>query len=512
MARMAQRPSERLCLGPQDLLCSGLVALCAAALYLCFLSKSYVFEGLARAMPIDVGRLRELFNGNYLLYGFVGRCFHGLMWGLGFSDLAVISLQRMDALIGAGGLSLYWLTLRLMGADRFLATAWSAVLGLSLGYWIWSTEAENYIFSTFLLNANFLALVYHARGGRIPPVALGALHALAVLGHIVNVLFGFVTASFLLSADGRSRRPLLRYAAALVIGVAAAYGLSLALIVRPASLGEAVRWFLGSAGTSEGLHWHGVYSLSGLRQWTAMTLNILISFRSEGLSSSGLSFLEIALWGAKLILALAAVALVCKARQLTELHRAVARACCVWLAAYALVFTHWEPYTMVYRVSDLVPIVTLLFLGAESSGAPPAWRRGGAALLAVLLGAGNFALEIHPRSLAANNPHLGRMEFLKAHTSEGDWIAGDGGADELYIPYFAQRRPLVIGRYRQRPEELAHLIGALLAGDQAVHVTSRVLADEFWGGYFRRYELKRLARDRNGFEFYRLGPYAANAP
>src|SRR5262249_31991035 len=95
----------------RERLVQALLFVAAFSLYLSFLSKSYVFEGLARAMPIELGRFRSLFNGNYVLYGFVGWCFHNLLRLFGAEPLAVHSLQIMDALFGAAGL---WIFFRIL--------------------------------------------------------------------------------------------------------------------------------------------------------------------------------------------------------------------------------------------------------------------------------------------------------------------------------------------------------------------------------------------------------------
>src|SRR5579859_3061416 len=132
-----------------------------AVLYLSLLSKSYVFEGLARAMPVELDRFRNLFDGNYILYGFVGWTFHRLI-SVFAEIMAVTSLQIFDALIGAAGVWLFFRTLRKIGLDFTIALIGAAALGSTLGYWRWSTDAEDYIFSTFLLLVGFYFLVGYA--------------------------------------------------------------------------------------------------------------------------------------------------------------------------------------------------------------------------------------------------------------------------------------------------------------------------------------------------------------
>lgn len=504
MSRRAGAP-----LDPRDLLCSALLFAAAAALYLGFLTQDFVFEGLARAMPIEVGRFKELFNGNYLLYGFLGNCFHLLLGSLGFRHLAVLSLQIMDSFIGALGVALFFRILRILGAGRFSAVVWAAVLGACLGFWSWSTDAQNYIFSALLLEINFLLLLSYAAGRRIHPAALGACHALAIFGHIVNGLFGLVGIAVLVQVHGRGwRKPVLQYALASAAATLAGYGAVLAFIVRPASFDALRQWFLGSLAPSGRLYWHGgFYSSRSLWTWLKMTLNIFVSYAPVYTRPPAWGWAGALLWGARLVLAGLVLKLVWDARRLEGLRRIAAWGCAAWLCAYALVFTSWEPGTMVYRVGDLVPLVLLLFLGAEARG--PSLAAGAAAVLfAVLLGAGNFAAEIYPRSFASNSPTLSRMAFIKAHTVEGDWVAGDQN-DELNIPYFSERRPLVMGRFEREPEAFRRFLKGLLASGQSVYLTSRVLAKPFWRDYFREARLVLKAKDQDGFELYRLASLTA---
>src|SRR5262245_39816153 len=92
----------------RDRFYAGALALIAWGFYAGFLSTAYGFEGLIRAMPIDTGRWVHLLPGNYLLYGPLGLIFHTLLHGLGVIQPAVVSLQWMDALLGAAGVLLFY--------------------------------------------------------------------------------------------------------------------------------------------------------------------------------------------------------------------------------------------------------------------------------------------------------------------------------------------------------------------------------------------------------------------
>jgi hypothetical protein len=189
-------------------------------------------------------------------------------------------------------------------------------------------------------------------------------------------------------------------------------------------------------------------------------------------------------------LLVAAAGAVAGLRRLRGVRRDAAVAAGLWLLGYAVVFTRWEPYTMVYRVTDLAPLVLLLSL---------AWPQAAGAVLAVLLALANGPGAIF-RADAANNPRLARMEFIRSATQEGDWVAGEGG-DELYIPYFAQRRPLLLGRRR---EDLEPAVAELLAAGQRVYLPAAVVQDPYWGPRLRAWRLEKTASDGKGGELYRV--------
>jgi hypothetical protein len=461
-----------------DLAWAAGLFLAGAALYLSFLSKVYVFEGLARAMPIELGEWKRLLNGNYLAYGVMGAAFHHLLGLFGLAPLAVVSLQALDALLGGAGLALHFAVQRALGASRPAAAAWAAALAVTLGWWTWSAEAENYVFSAVLVHALFLGLALRLAGRKVPAWALGALHALAMTGHIVNGVMGLacVYALWTTTEPRRRAKELGVYILTGGLCIGAAYGLALA-VVRPES---AARWFLGSAATSEGLNTRDVWTLANLGVW---------------LGTSGRAVAADP-WGpAVAVLALAA-AFGLSAQK--GLRRAAAIAAGLQLLAYALVFTRWEPYTGVYRVPDLPAFILLLSLAV-----PARWSAPSGAALAALLAAANLGAA-SARADAGQNPRLARMEALKAASREGDWAAGEGG-DELYIPYFAQRRPLVLGRFRGRPEAVRKAAADIAAHGQSLYLFRDTVKDPFWAPHWAELELEAVVSDGEGPLLYRAG-------
>ncbi len=282
-----------------------------------------------------------------------------------------------------------------------------------------------------------------------------------------------------------------------------AYGSVIAFVRKPGSWSEAFEWFKGSASANTA----GPWSAAKFGEWLKMSAHIVGSFFPPYNNPPAWALSRYLLLVAWILMGVFVFFLLRHFRELYRKHPGVVGACTVWLVAYACVFTRWEPGTMVYRVSDLVPIVTLLFIVYRDIGQErPVWR-GAAVALAVCLALGNLGAEIYPRSFASNNPHLERMAFLKANTSENDWITGDSRQDEIYIPYFAQRRPIVIQRYVRQPGLLIGFLNTLLSHGQTVIVTSRVLDDPFWKDFFRRYQLAPKARDPHGFVLYQVRRY-----
>jgi hypothetical protein len=489
----------------QDRWISGGLTLSALGLYLGFLSQAYVFEGLIRAMPIDAGRWGHLFPGNYLLYGPLGLIFHTVLSALGLQQPAVISLQIMDALIGALGVGLFYRLLRRLNGSTAESTAGALLLGVSLGYWLWSTDAEDYILSTVLLLTQFYYLIRSRSDKRIDAVLLGGLEGLAILGHIVNVIFMPVALFFFWKTQGRNwTRPMRRYLAAALIVAGGAYAAVIAWIRRPMSLQETLQWFEGSAGRGNAMTIGGAWTFAKFWEWLHMSLHIFGSFQPAYEHPAPFALLRYLLPLAWILLAGFAILLLIRWKAVYRADPAVAGGGLIWLGVYALMFTRWEPYTMVYRVSDLVPAWILLFLAYRSIPAYHKVAKSAAVIGLFALGLGNLSAEIYPRALTMNNPNLARMDFLKANTAEDDWITGDSRQDEIYIPYFAGRRPIVIQRYAGQWDLLEDQINQLLLHDQAVFVTSRVLHTGSWTEFFKRYHLELRARDDQGFELYRL--------
>jgi len=84
-----------------------LVTLAGLALYLPFLASQYDTNGVVEALAVESG---QLFHKNHLLYRVIGYAvYRGLQFG-GYSGRAIVVLQTMNAICGAVGIGLAYLT------------------------------------------------------------------------------------------------------------------------------------------------------------------------------------------------------------------------------------------------------------------------------------------------------------------------------------------------------------------------------------------------------------------
>jgi hypothetical protein len=339
------------------------------------------------------------------------------------------------------------------------------------------------------LQVNFLCLLVYLKTNRISPVFLGIMQALAVFGHLVNGLFGVVALWFFIAKDKKNGlRAFGLYALTAGMVIAAAFGTALT-VIKPASGHEAWLWLLGSAGGPQGLAWHGSWwTREGIRAWLQMSVRILGSLQDQRFAlPPELHLAGVFLTAASLFLGILLGFGMAYARDIVPRHKTVMGACLLWLGLYAVVFSSWEPYTMVYRVSDLIPFLILMALISREL-----WRgvgHGLALALAITLGLGNFGAEIYPRSFWTNNASWRTMQMFQTATEPNAWIAGNEGSDNIYIAYFAQRRPLVLDAYRDRPDELVQLLTRIARAHEPIYVESGMLDQPFWQAFFRGYTL-----------------------
>ncbi len=473
------RPGAPRSAEPRDVL-PATAGVAAALLYLAWPSFYYNFDGVACAIAVDLGDLAHLAHGNHVLYGLAGLAFQSLWRALGYRGPSLLALQALSALLGGVGVAVFCSLLLRLRVPRLLAAACAAGLALSQAYWFWSLEAQVYP-----LGLVFAALAWRAACAEKPdPFAVGAWQGLAVLGHVGHAMLA-APLLYLLAREGRARRAWPRYVAAAAVVTAAGYAFAALVCVKPHSSEELRAWLLGSAALTldKSVRWYGGYSWTDLREWLRMTPRLFADF--SGLSGAAFA-------GALVLDALALGACAAGARAAKGSRRAVALSALLWLVSYALLFVSWQPYTVVYRISDLLPLWLLLAFGLEALGraALPAAVAGAAAL-----GAFNGKTAIAPHADPKSNAALQEAAFVAESTPQDAWIVVTG-LGQVYVPYFAHRRPLNTKYFEGKPEELARRLDALASAKEPVFVTQATLdkgAEYGWDASLRAYGLAPAA-------------------
>lgn len=429
----------------------------ALLLYVWFPAARYNFDGVACAMAVDLGNPRYWVHGNHVAYAALGAGLHGLLGLLGYSGPAIVSLQLFSSLLGAIGVAGLCAMLLNLGFAPPLAVAASAGLAVSRAWWVWSLESQVYPLGAACLVWAAAELMR----SKPRPALAGALHAGAILGHVGHAMF--TPAAWACLPDARSRRS---YAAGLAGTGAAGYLIAILGFYRPTGLGDLRTWLLGSAAlpADRSFHWQGGYTLRHLQDWLQAKLEL-----ASGDMLVGAVIWGVALWGAA---------------QAWKSRPKVARLAALWLAGYAALYSNWQPYIVQYHYSDVPLLWLLLACAAEAAGKgdaklPGFARAGAVAASAVFLAIWNWAGEIRPAAEPANNADLQRSLWIGRETPEDAWIVVEA-IEQVYVPYFAHRKPLNL-RYYPDAEALKAKARGMKAAGEKLYAVPQVLPA--WAGF-----------------------------
>ena len=455
---------------------------------LCWRSHYFNFDGVACAIAVELSDFKHLVHGNHLAYGVLAWLFDRVLRLCGYGGDALWSLQILDGLLGAAGAAVFASLLRRSGRSEREAVLGAAALAVSQAWWFWSLEAQVY-----MLGALFAALAAREALADEPrPALVGLWEAGAALGHVGHLMAAPALLWLLMK---RRRSALGPFAAALALTLAAAYAAACVLAVRPLGLEDLRLWLLGSAALSadRSFGWHAAAPAQALAQWARMTPRIFCEF--VGLPGA-IKALGVALAG--LPLAAAAVGARRGGRP--------ARFWLLWLAGYAALYLTWEPDMVVYRISDLLGLWALALAGLDAL--PARARAGALAAWVAAAGAFNWATQILPHADPDANPDYVSARWLAARAPEDAWVIVEG-RDQVYVPYFAHRRPLNL-RYLADDAALDEKLDALAALGETVLVTDRTVDESGRRAAFERYGLEPLAAG-DGQALYRVRRSASRA-
>ncbi len=421
-------------------------------LYLAFPSNHHNFDGVACAIAVELADYKHLLHGNHLAYGFIGYLFHGALSLIGLKLSALWALQLLDSLLGAAGAGLFHHILARRGFPQRIASLSALGLALSFGYWMSALEAQVYMLGAFCLIALLGELLEDKP--RVRRVAL--LHAAAMLAHGANALAAPAAAYALLrSRSGKpGRAAVLRYfliAAAVVVAAYLAAGI---LFVKPTDLQELKIWLGGSAmlNPDREFVWHGGAFWANNFNWLRYSLKVVSPAYVLGSAVWAAAFWT--LW-----------------KKRTQ-ERALVHTAVLWIVPFALFFSRWESMTLHFRVNDLIPL-WLLAAVAIKSASRRRFALPACGLFIALLAAGNLGGGILALSDASTNRALQEAKWIKANTPQNAWVAAHG-IEEVYVPYFAHRKPLIL-RFTGAGAALTGRIWNILSAGDPVFVTSRRL-------------------------------------
>ncbi len=472
-------------------------AAAAALLYLGAPSAWFNFDGVACAIAVELGDCARLTHGNHLAYGVVGWGFYELWRMLGYQGHALLTLQAGDSLLGGAAVGVFVSLLRRLGLPVGTGLAAGAALAVSYAWWLWSLEAQVYMFGALFM----LLAVRECLAEKPRPIRVGFWQALAVLGHVGHLMLAVAVLDRLYAASKPGfRRSAASYAAGLALPVTLAYAAAAALCVRPSSFHGWRVWLLGSAALNldQSFGWIGGWSWTNLGVWLNMTFRIFSD--PDGLSGGC----------AAMARALGIVAVAGAVFGAARAEKSLRRFVLLWLAGYAVLYSTWQPQTMVYRITDLAP---LWLLTAAGLGSPwpalrqnPRWARTATAWLGIWAAAAlafNGKYLIGPKTDLAANQDYRDAVWLGSQTPEQAWIAVLG-VEQVYVPYFAVRRPLNIRYYAGAELALTARLAALDSEGLPVFITSRTLESEGWEGFFRGHGIAPAAESPRGTILYRV--------
>ncbi len=427
--------------------------------YLFTLSDHYSPDSMAFALLVtkDEGGQPLFFQAEHLFYPAIGWVWYRIWHLFGYNEGALRPLQVLNALFGAGGAALFFLTLRhLLGKTRngtFISLTVALGLAFSYGYWYHSTGAEDQIIANaFVLASFFVLAIMWTREKSAPYLALvlGMTSGLAILFHATHVLFipALIYGIWLV----RSRwRDVLCWAIPLVLLVGISYLLIGSLAHDLHSLADYRHWVLSAP--SKGIWgqlglsnlWQGVKTLAG----SAIYLEGGPNLRSLlGGTLEWRNLLDVALFVAIASGIIGSLAYSIRYRQQLA-HPSLFTLSILWAVPYALFNIYWAPEDVQFWSTTLPPLALLLSLVLlHFSHRFEAFRS--AVKVLCIFGVGalfalNLALATIPNADLSTNKGYAKAMCLRDHTEPIDLIITPGWDwAGSYVPYFAQREVLSV--------------------------------------------------------------------
>jgi cadmium resistance protein CadD (predicted permease) len=427
----------------------GLLAfLLPLTLFLGVPSAMWNFDGVACAAALELGQPAYFFHANHLLYGFFGFLFWKWIGAPLGMVRALPALQLFTSLLSAAGLvGLYRLCASIL-QNRLTALGLTLSLAVTAAFWVWSVEAQ--VYPLGFLALAWAAFVLFRSSGPQKYVWTGVLHGAAVLGHEMHLLWIVPAVYWMRREADFQRRHLGRYLGSLAAVVLIPYMIVLAFVIAPGrNLAHILIWLKGSAGLTPDRRWawHSV-GWSGPWIWLKSTGPALWgSFWPYGRTP-----VPGGLWAMTAVSAL--ILLILLFRAVREFHNRAVAFALLWLGTYGLFLSTWEPATLCYRMTDIIPLGILMAVGLKSLKAAAQGVLIGLVLAATL--AVNLATRIGPMRRPEENPLYQETLTLSRIAPPDSLYITESGTSWMYLLYFTGRTAW--NRHSLDPERLEEAI------------------------------------------------------
>jgi len=454
----------------------GLVAAAIPfALYLGWPSAFWNFDGVACAAAVELGNPVYWFHSQHLLYGFLGACFWKFLSAVMGLARALPALQLLSSLLSVlAAYFVYRLLLDRLG-HRYVALLLSLCAATSAVVWIWSIEAQVYPLGYLGLAAATWMLLRPEETGRGWKV--GIWHGVAILGHLVHGLWLIPATVYL----WRQKNSLRAYWAALGATVFTAYAGVAVFVLRPYQ-GEQnwfAHWIKGSLGLTpdRSIAWHSE-GWGGIIDWVVATPGTWWGSLGPGSPATVALFIKIA---TALSVALFLTGIFYALRG--SWRSPLTQFSLIWIGVYAAFFSSWEPQTLCYRMTDVIPWTLLLASGLQAlhSEKHRLIAAGGGLLSLILI---NLTVRIIPMNRVENNrAYQHTLQLVRLTPEQSVYLTG-GGLPWIYLLYFTGRSAW---NAKNLPEDRFKTF------NQPVFAHTSLLADPRLNAWIQNHSAKQVA-------------------
>ncbi|PMP87931.1 MAG: hypothetical protein C0183_01595, partial [Roseiflexus castenholzii] len=157
-------------------------------LYLPTLTRVHTFDALSYVTSVERKPWTELFHPHHLAYGPLGSLMLTLSRALGYDGGAALPMQLVNAVAGALGAALFYLSVCAAIGRNDVALPATLLLGVAYAYWYYAIEIEVYTLATFFLIVCLAVMTRSTPWTVRRCLALGIAQGGAVLFHQTNVL------------------------------------------------------------------------------------------------------------------------------------------------------------------------------------------------------------------------------------------------------------------------------------------------------------------------------------